>query len=111
MSVDLWDHTLATLFATAAVWFIASAGEGNAVRRFALAGLASGLAIAVREELYAVIPAGLVALAWLPADDAAARAFAAAGWREARRTSVQAWLEVLFVEYRRDDGAASAATP
>jgi hypothetical protein len=46
-----------------------------------------------------------------PAVAAAARAFAAAGWREARRTSVQAWLEVLFVEYRRDDGAASAATP
>jgi len=64
-SVDLWEHTLATLFATAAIWFIVSAGEGNAVRRFALAGLASGLAIAVREELYAVIPAGLVALAWL----------------------------------------------
>jgi len=45
-----------------------------------------------------------------PADGAAARVFAAAGWREARRTPVQAWLEVLFVEYRRDDGAASAAT-
>jgi hypothetical protein len=35
------------------------------VRRFALAGVASGLAIAVREELYAIIPSGIVALVWL----------------------------------------------
>jgi hypothetical protein len=44
------------------------------------------------------------------ADETAAGAFAAAGWREAQRTSVWAWLEVHFVEYRRHDRVPDAAT-
>ena len=79
-SLDLWEHTLATLFVTAALWFVVSAGDGDAVRRFALAGVASGLAIAVREELYAIIPSGIVALVWLrPARRRRAALAAAAG--------------------------------
>ena len=35
------------------------------LRRYALAGLLLGVAIALREELYAMVAAGLVALAWV----------------------------------------------
>jgi hypothetical protein len=64
-SVDLWEHTLATMFSTAAVlWFVAGTTAFD-LRRCALAGLAFGAAMAVREELFGFAPAILVALAWV----------------------------------------------
>jgi hypothetical protein len=41
--------------------------------------------------------------------DAAGRAFTAAGWTEVRRDSEWTWLEVRFVEYRRDGERSGAA--
>lgn len=64
-SVDLWEHTLATLLATTSVVAAMTALETFAAWRFALAGAALGAAIAVREELYALLPAGLGILFWV----------------------------------------------
>jgi hypothetical protein len=64
-SVDLWEHTLAVLLATAAVaWFVAGSAD-FAPRRLAAAGAALGAAIAVREELYVFVVGMLLALAWV----------------------------------------------
>jgi hypothetical protein len=64
-SVDLWEHTLASMLATAGVlWFLAGTSAFD-LRRCVLAGLAFGAAVAVREELYGFTPAILVALAWV----------------------------------------------
>lgn len=64
-SVDLWEHSLSALLTTASVWLLASAVSTTGVRRFLFAGVFLGLAIAVREELYGMLAAGLVALAWV----------------------------------------------
>jgi hypothetical protein len=83
-SVDFWEHSLALLLFTVAVLQLVAGTTEFALWRFAFAGLALGLAIAVREELYAMIPAGLVGLTWLqrrrlPAALAAAAAGTAIG--------------------------------
>jgi hypothetical protein len=64
-SVELAEHSLATLLVMAAVLLFATAVTVSALWRFALAGLALGVAIGVREELCALLPAALVALAWV----------------------------------------------
>ena len=64
-SVDLWEHTLAVMLSTAAVLLFVAGTAQFALSRFALAGLALGAAITVREELYALGLASLVALAWV----------------------------------------------
>jgi hypothetical protein len=64
-SVELWEHTLAMLCTTASVWLVVSASERSTAMRYAMAGLLLGLGIAVREELYAMVLAGLAALAWV----------------------------------------------
>jgi hypothetical protein len=64
-SVDLWEHTLATLLATTSLVVVVTALDTFSVWRFALAGAALGAAIAVREELYALLPAGVAVLIWV----------------------------------------------
>jgi Dolichyl-phosphate-mannose-protein mannosyltransferase len=63
--VDLWEHTLAALLATAAVlWFVPGATD-FAPWRLAAAGVALGAAIVVREELCCLALGMLLALAWV----------------------------------------------
>ena len=76
-SVELWEHTLAVLCTTASVWLGVSATERSTAMRYALAGLLLGLGIAVREELYAMLVAGLVAVAWIERPRRIPAAFAA----------------------------------
>ena len=64
-SVELAEHSMATLLVTAAVLLFATAVPVSALWRFALAGMALGVAIGMREELYTLLPAALVALAWV----------------------------------------------
>ena len=64
-SLDLWEHTLAVLLSSAGVLLFVAGTAEFALTRLALAGLAFGAAIWVREELYGFLPAILVALAWV----------------------------------------------
>jgi hypothetical protein len=64
-SVDLWEHTLATLLVTGSLLLLLRGTGPFTARRYALAGLLLGAAIAVREELYAMLPATLVSLTWI----------------------------------------------
>lgn len=64
-SVDLWEHTLSVLCTTGAILLVIAEPRGDVRLRYAGAGVLLGLAIALREELYAMVPAGLVALAWV----------------------------------------------
>ena len=55
---------------------------------------------------------GIRALTFVSSDDstdAPARALAAAGWTEVGRRSVRIWLELRFVDYRRDSDAPPPA--
>lgn len=62
--LDLWEHTLAAMLATAAVFAI-SGPQPLPLSRCALAGVALAGSIAAREELYAFAPALLIGVAWI----------------------------------------------
>ena len=64
-SLDLWEHTLAMMFSTAAVYWFVVATSQEGLSRFALAGVALGAAGALREEMLCFVPALLIGLAWV----------------------------------------------
>jgi hypothetical protein len=64
--VDLWEHTLAALLIAVAVLAVAVGTPTGDRRCFALAGFSLGATITLREETMAMLPAGLVAIAWVP---------------------------------------------
>lgn len=63
-SVDLWEHSLATLCAAGAVLLMLDRRR-SMVRRSAGAGVLLGVAINLREELLAILPVGALLLLWL----------------------------------------------
>jgi hypothetical protein len=65
-SVDLWEHTLAALLIAVAVLAVAVGTPTGARRYFALAGVSLGATITLREETLAMLPGGLIAIAWVP---------------------------------------------
>lgn len=78
-SVDLWEHTLAAMFTTAAVlWFLAGTADVGPWR-LAAAGAALGVAIVLREELYCLLVGMLLALAWVERRRRVAAALAMVG--------------------------------
>jgi hypothetical protein len=77
--VDLWEHTLAAMFATAALlWFVSGTAD-SAPWRLATAGVALGAAVVVREELYCLAVGMLLALVWLERGQRLRAALALAG--------------------------------
>ena len=97
-SVDLWEHTLAAMFATAAImWFVAGITD-VALWRATAAGVALGAAIVVREELYCLAVGMVLALAWVDRRRRLRAALALAGG--ASLVVIPHWLLKWF-EYGR----------
>ena len=62
-SVEFWDHTTGVTLALVAIFLWISALERGRVKRLFFAGLCAGLAVAVRPEMYMLVPL-LPAAAW-----------------------------------------------